>query len=221
VWSNGVLHDLGTLPAPDNSGSAALSINDLGEVAGTSGNHAFIWRDGHMTDLGALGGQGSAVADINNLGAVAGEVNVHEGPYEVAVWARGQWTAIPNSFEAFAINDLGQVLFDDGTNFPYLWTGGQATSVFNICPGLTSAEAFFESGLNDQSWIAGTEAEPGPVYDVPVVCQPDGTVIQLPQVAGSSLGDYAAAINNLGDVAGTATSGTGSDVVLWRPGLSG
>jgi len=173
---------------------------------------------------GALGGQGSAAADINNLGAVAGEVNTHDGAAAAAVWAHGQWTTLVSSLNAYAINDRGQVLGDDGINFPFLWTAGQATSVFAICPGLVSAQSsFFGADLNDLSWILGTETEPGPVYDVPVVCRPDGTVTQLPQLAGST-GDYAAAINNLGVVAGTAALPAGSgvgDVVLSRPSLSG
>ena len=51
--SGGAMHDLGTLPPPYNTGSVALSVNDLGEVAGTSGDHAFGATD---TCLGTLAG---------------------------------------------------------------------------------------------------------------------------------------------------------------------
>jgi probable HAF family extracellular repeat protein len=58
LYHGGVIEDLGTL-----GGSFALptSINDLAEVVGWSAttsnaeNHAFLYRDGTMTDLGALG----------------------------------------------------------------------------------------------------------------------------------------------------------------------
>ena len=51
-WDGLSTIDLGTLPGFDNS--AANDINDVSQIVGVSsvpGNHAFLWRDGVMTDL--------------------------------------------------------------------------------------------------------------------------------------------------------------------------
>src|SRR5688500_5109214 len=54
LFSNGVLHDLGTL---GGSGSVGMALNDLGVVVGYSVDatgtfHAFAYRNGAMEDLG-------------------------------------------------------------------------------------------------------------------------------------------------------------------------
>src|SRR5438093_5497075 len=60
--------DLGTL-GPAWRDSSAADVNASGEIAGTSGTasgkqHAFLWRDGKVTDLGTLGGRDSSATAI-------------------------------------------------------------------------------------------------------------------------------------------------------------
>jgi probable HAF family extracellular repeat protein len=57
--------DLGTL----GGFSGAEAINAAGQVVGWSDDvlgrqHAFLWEDGTMTDLGTLGGDGSAANEL-------------------------------------------------------------------------------------------------------------------------------------------------------------
>src|SRR5262245_45831236 len=73
------LVDLGTL---GGSAAAARGINDRRQIVGDSAtlpdgwNHAFLWEDGTMTDLGILpGGKSSTAAAINNRGDIAGTAN--------------------------------------------------------------------------------------------------------------------------------------------------
>ena len=73
-----------------------VTINDLGQVAGTSGTsmgvvRAFRWTpaDG-MEDLGTLGGASSSAVGINDLGEVAGVAQVTSGSVHAFLWtARG------------------------------------------------------------------------------------------------------------------------------------
>ena len=68
--------DLGTLGG-DGAGTIAYSINDSGQVVGSSYltndifSHGFIWKNGIMADVGNLGGHGSSKA-TNNIGQVVG-----------------------------------------------------------------------------------------------------------------------------------------------------
>jgi probable HAF family extracellular repeat protein len=119
-------------------------------------------------------------------------------------------------------------------NFAALWEGGTIRE-------LGVPEAFTSSGataVNNETWIAGFATEPaicmsGPGCPAPprraLLWNPDGTVTLLPRlpatgVRAASAFNHAAAINNLGDVAGSA--GDGLDLsrggwqkaVLWRNG---
>jgi probable HAF family extracellular repeat protein len=66
--------DLGTLGGDrlNDDNVIPTDINNLGEVVGssyTTGNtnyHAFLYRDGGMTDLGTLGGDSSMAEGIND-----------------------------------------------------------------------------------------------------------------------------------------------------------
>jgi probable HAF family extracellular repeat protein len=88
LWQNGQILDLGSFggECPDGArigGSTAWAINKFGQVVGQASvldrtrapvaEHAFLWQDGRMTDLGTLGGDFFSWAfGINDRGQVVG-----------------------------------------------------------------------------------------------------------------------------------------------------
>jgi probable HAF family extracellular repeat protein len=103
LWQNGTVTDLGNLGGTPQPGfmliNDAAAINNLGQVVGGSvlpGNpseHAFLWRDGLMSDLGALPGDALSFAEsINDNGQVVGQSCNTSGNCRAFVWQSGVMT---------------------------------------------------------------------------------------------------------------------------------
>jgi probable HAF family extracellular repeat protein len=79
IWTTrGGTVNLGTLSG--DALSEGLGINDKGQVVGVSfpSSHAFIWRNGVMTDLNSLVAPGTTLVlidaqEINDAGTITGE----------------------------------------------------------------------------------------------------------------------------------------------------
>lgn len=125
-------------PFPGDPVSAAVSINDNGQVVGLSGTcgvpstslgvHAVLWQNGAVIDLGSLGGMmNNAAFFINNRGQVvgqsdlAGDTNTHAVLWQHGVMAGEAATItitdlgtlpapLNSSSQAQMINDKGQVV---------------------------------------------------------------------------------------------------------------
>jgi probable HAF family extracellular repeat protein len=136
LWEDNEPIDLGTLGS--GMESAALSVNNAGEVVGFSTydttpansfvgahTHAFIWDKGIMRDLGTLGGPDSSPSGgCNNQrsGLVAGQSNTNSTANDTTgvptqhafLWQNGAMTDIPTLGGTFAqsqcANNEGQVI---------------------------------------------------------------------------------------------------------------
>ena len=102
------------------------AVNNAGQVVGSYNlsvpqNHAFVYQNGQLTDLGTLGGQSSGARAINSQGQVVGYAETTSGPfhYHAFLYQNGSLTdlngLIPTSSRwnlewAVAINNKGQIV---------------------------------------------------------------------------------------------------------------
>jgi probable HAF family extracellular repeat protein len=208
--------DLGTLAGP-HSTSYANAINNRGEVVGQSTLddvfqvHAFLWRQGEMTDLAPL----STADDINDHGVVVGAGASANGEYHALMWADGKATDLGTLggtlSQAFGINNLGQVVglswTASGEPHGFLWDHGKMT---DLAP-LVSA-----NDINDQGQVVGEYWAPGGSMN-PVMYQPREHKLTDLGTADGWYGE-AMAVNNRTQVAGYLGVPRGNTAFYWSNG---
>jgi probable HAF family extracellular repeat protein len=218
--------DLGTL---GGSWSGASSINESGQIAGSSSptasgdSHAFLYSGGTMRDLGTLSGTSSYAYGINNSGQVVGKAAIgkdylgnfichaflYSGSTMTDLGTFGGEESIAND-----INDSGQVAgwADLRDNEPYiccafLYNGSSMHSLGAF--GYWGSSAM---GINNYGQVVGETAineidENGnPVHHA--FLYSDGTMTDLGTLGG--MDSYAYGINDSGQIVGEAAQTTGS-----------
>lgn len=133
LYSNGSMTDLGTLGGWESS--AAFGINNSGQAVGIVSNstydpdqnivinteHAFLYSNGLMIDLGTLGGTNSWAWGVNDSGQAVGWSDTADGVSHAALYTGNTITdlsLLPEVLaagwsslgEARAINDKGQIV---------------------------------------------------------------------------------------------------------------
>ena len=158
--------------------SEAYGVNDLSHVVGNgaigSFIHGFLWRNGQMTDLGALSGQvASEARAINNTGLIAGKSNIFPVVWEYDTAnpnraPRIQQLPIPAGFfsaTTTAVNDSGDVVGYAGSpnidSHAILWRNGMAIDL-GVWPGGHYSVA---NGINNLGQIVGTGTVAGDNLD--------------------------------------------------------
>lgn len=165
TWTNGVKNGLGSL-VPGGS-SVAYGINNASQIVGYSwrpgvydSNHAFLWDNSIMTDLGTLGGSSSQARAINDSAEIVGwsisdsTLNGH-----AFLWKDGTMidlgTLGGEGSSAADINNLGQVVghsrIADSVNIhAFLWQGSGLEDL-----GTLGGDGSRASAINNLGHVVG------------------------------------------------------------------
>jgi probable HAF family extracellular repeat protein len=139
-------------------GATPHAINGQNAVVGelynkdTRCSHAFLWKDGALTDLGTLGGLNSYAQAINDSDHVVGWSQTTDGKVHAFLWKDGVMSDLGtlggDSSYAMAINEHNQVVGNsdtrNGTTHAFLWQGGGMTDIHPV-----EADSFADSHAND------------------------------------------------------------------------
>lgn len=186
-------------PLPGDSTSAAVAINDRGQVAGISGacgtavggvsaTHAVLWdAEGQPRDLGNIGGtQWNTPDAINDRGVVTGFANVPAAPTA--------GTLYPNAF---------------------IWTAQAGMRDLGTLPGDQISEGL---GINDRDQIVGLSCQANFVNCRAFIWQ-DGKMSNLNELVTGFSGTLVNAgdINDRGEVTGQASIGSSTTAYTATP----
>ena len=218
LWSRGTQTNIGGLtPSPQFVESGGL--NDLVQIVGStispaSGNFcAFIWSQGHMTELPSPAGTTAAFGiRINLLGQIVGEIYDANFNPHAALWRHGTPSLLPGIAgelisQPVGINIRGEIVgySESASNVTntVIWRRGAPTALIsNATP----------SAINDVGQIVGTLLG---APSTPFLWQ-NGTTTQLPTLPGMAPTGTALAINDRGQIVGALTE----VAVLWQNGTA-
>ncbi|MGE5096750.1 MAG: hypothetical protein ACM3SO_16560 [Betaproteobacteria bacterium] len=214
TWRDGefTLLPFAGFPNDINNGGAVTG----GWLSGT-GTHAFIYKDGVLTDLGTLGGQFSAGNAVNNDGVVVGGAApsgfspVHAFAYMDGAM-RDLGTLGGAASTATDVNDDGVVVGRSqdasGQLVAFAWDAAQGMRTLPV-PGANNAVS-----INNRGDIVGTSSHGSFLLS-------DGAVTMLDAIAAVKAGGYSLVvpddINERGWIAGTARIANRTVAILLIP----
>ncbi|NUQ27045.1 MAG: HAF repeat-containing protein [Acidobacteriaceae bacterium] len=211
-----VLTNIGALP-PEFNASQARGINTQGHVVGSlilreEANHAFLYRNGEMMDLGVLpSGTFSDAYAVNERDQVVGTAlfsfPIPPGGrfFHAFIWDKGVMTDIgllrPGGHShAYAINNRGQVVGDAGDH-AFLYYQGVMTDLGTLGGSTSKAVAINEAGA-----IVGNSTLADGSKHAFLYWQ--GVMTDLGTLGGAN--SIASSINNLGQIVGTSQLADGT-----------
>jgi probable HAF family extracellular repeat protein len=214
----GALIDLG-------AGTRAYGINAAGQITGcmsiaTGGQHAYLYSDGTLTDLGTLGGTDSCGYAINAGGQVTGSADTTAGS-SAFLYGNGTMTDLTGvggmpTLVGNDINDNGDVVGSapqfgvGGTTIAFLYSHGAVIYLFPTSSDYTGSTAL---AINDDGLIAGDIVNwcgmLCPFYQP--FSQLNGTTTYLPLPPGPDGGVFDAQISGINSAGQIITTGEDPD----------
>jgi probable HAF family extracellular repeat protein len=187
--------------------SILLAVNNNNAAVGWSftatnpdWEHAILWQDGHLIDLGTLPGDVlSRALGINDRGQIVGlslSSNLLPFRARAVIWDHGQATELPGSEVCLgmAINNRGHAA-GRCEDQPWLWRDGERVGL-GLLPGYDYGDV---AAINDTDVVVGT------MYDSrgnsTAFRWADGVLTDLGALTGTT-GSQATAINARGEIAG-------------------
>ena len=240
LWQGGKMTDLGTLPGSRSTLSYASALNAGGQiVGGTEGKpdpgeafghwgHGFLWQQGKLVDLGALGTTSSRVSDINDAGQVVGWSETTTGLHAFR-WQGGKMTDLGtlggHESIALATNEAGQVIGSSRLaaratdpnrsedEHGFLWQDGAIRDLGTLSGRESSAYA-----INERGQVVGSSEVPGGSADQRhAFLWQEGSLRDLGTLGGKE--STAWGLNERGQIVGRAqTSGGAWHAYLWQDG---
>jgi uncharacterized membrane protein len=152
--------DLGSLPGEDSRPNA---LNAYGEIVGYTHqslydpDHAVLWKNGLLHDLGSFGSKVKQAIAINAAGHIL--VSTSRPDRHAYLWQNGHSTKIwPRYTAAQSMNNkswiVGTALFRrKGPQIPFVWHDDTMTALPALDgPGPPGSAAY---AINDRGWIVG------------------------------------------------------------------
>jgi probable HAF family extracellular repeat protein len=209
------------IPTPSGANSAALGLNNRGDVVGYSfqgdNYQAFLFSsaDKSMTDVGSLGGNLNAACGINDAGQVTGYSQDGNGNLLAFIFSRNAPIASLGTLngaatsEAFGLNNSGAVAGDSQSgnqnHRPVLFSNG---SVQDLGLGASSEPDALETAyaINDSGQIVGRHSTGNNSFHAFLFAK--GNTTDFGTLGGAN--GEALAINKNGQVVGDSDTANGT-----------